>query len=180
MAFDRKLVPSDLIDAYKKKRAALLVGAGASVGAGLPTWRQLLLELIDTVEKNAPDSAANIGQYRKLAADPSKFLLLATELKETLGNSRFEDFIEQRFRDSKIKPTDLHKKLTQLKLAQFVVTTNYDTLIEQAFRFNRAGFPCEIRRRRHLYVRGCRCHPTLSFAAGILRSESAWRRSESR
>jgi hypothetical protein len=46
----------------------------------------------------------------------------------------FEEFVENTFLTPKPVPTDLHKALVALDNIQFVVTTNYDTLIERAYR----------------------------------------------
>ena len=38
MAFDLARIPEKLKHAYAAKRCSILVGAGASAGAGLPLW----------------------------------------------------------------------------------------------------------------------------------------------
>lgn len=38
-------LPSELIDAFRENRAAVFVGAGASVAAGLPNWDDLIVQL---------------------------------------------------------------------------------------------------------------------------------------
>ena len=40
MAFDPIRIPDNLVAAYREQRCALLVGAGASMGAGLPSWKR--------------------------------------------------------------------------------------------------------------------------------------------
>lgn len=59
--------------------------------------------------------------------------MVAGALKDDLG-SNFNDFIETVFIKSKPKPTDLHQSITSLDRLQFVVTTNYDTLLERSYR----------------------------------------------
>lgn len=77
-----------------------------------------------------PEKAA---EYNKLVADPSKFLLIAAGLKEDFS-AYFDEFIGNKFIKSKPKPTRLHQSLTEADRLQFVLTTNYDILIEQAYR----------------------------------------------
>jgi len=132
MAFDPKDIPDTLIEAYAKRRCGVYVGAGLSQGAGLPSWEGLLTELIDSVEKNVPALRDHVPEYRKLAGDTSKFLVLATELKEALL-SNFEDYIADRFNDQTIAPTKNHEILTKLTELRYIITTNYDALIEDAF-----------------------------------------------
>ena len=53
MAFDAKRIPHSLKEAYRDRRCAVLVGAGASKGAGLPLWGELLGQLVATAENDA-------------------------------------------------------------------------------------------------------------------------------
>lgn len=132
MAFDPKDIPGTLTEAYSKRRCGVYVGAGLSQGAGLPSWEGLLSELIDSVEKNVPALRDHVPDYRKLSGDTSKFLVLATELKEVLlGN--FQDYIADRFSDTRLRPTKNHEVLTLLEPIRYIITTNYDSLIEDAF-----------------------------------------------
>jgi hypothetical protein len=132
MAFDLARIPDSLKRAYLDKRCALLVGAGASHGAGLPLWGGLLEETIAAAEREAVIPATRAAEYRAVLRKPDKFLMVASALKEDMG-SYFDDLIERIFISSEPKPTDLHRAFTALDKLSFIVTTNYDTLIEQAF-----------------------------------------------
>ncbi len=132
MAFDPKNLPANLVEAYQNRRCSLYVGAGLSQGAGLPSWEGLLSELIDYVDRNVPIMRDRLPEYRSLVSDSSKFLLLATELKEVLLGG-FNDYIAERFADPKLVPTDNHRLLVELKGLKYILTTNYDSLIEDAF-----------------------------------------------
>ncbi|OPA57183.1 hypothetical protein BZY59_28705 [Pseudomonas aeruginosa] len=59
--------------------------------------------------------------------------MVASGLKDNL-RSHFDPFIEETFLAPKPKPTPLHQALVSLDKLQFVVTTNYDTLLERAYR----------------------------------------------
>lgn len=132
MAFDPARIPQKLKDAYKAKRCAVYVGAGASKAAGLPLWKGLLERMIAKAraEHTITDDTAN--QYTDLLQNSSKFLPVASGLKEDLG-AHFDEFIEETFIRPKPTPTDLHRALVGLNGLQFVVTTNYDVLIERAY-----------------------------------------------
>jgi len=133
LAFDETRIPAKLVEAYTNGHCGLLVGAGASAGAGLPLWTGLLEELIDQVDKNLPQYRNSLDEYRRLVSDTSKTLMLSTELKEALG-THFEDYVEERFFRSRPELTPLHTALTRLEKLKFIITINYDTLIERAYR----------------------------------------------
>ena len=133
MTFDASRIPDALKAAYRENRCAVLVGAGASAGAGLPLWGELLERLIATGEDHRVIEAAKAAEYRQLLRDPGKFLLIASGLKEDV-HLYFDDFIRDVFITPKPQPTELHRGLVRLDRLQFVLTTNYDTLIERAYR----------------------------------------------
>lgn len=132
MAIDPARIPQSLRDAYKNGRCAVYVGAGASKAAGLPLWSEMLQAMLDraVVERLVAPNA--IDEYKVLIGNPSKSLMVASALKEVLGRY-FEDFIRTTFVVPKPKPTQLHHELVRLKSLQFVITTNYDALIERAY-----------------------------------------------
>jgi hypothetical protein len=133
MPFDSARIPDKLKQAYKEKRCAVLVGAGASAGAGLPLWGQLLELMIAEAERHIVITPAKAKEYRSLISNPGKFLLVASGLKEDL-NVYFNEFVEDTFKAPKPAPTELHLALVALEAIQFIITTNYDTLIERAYR----------------------------------------------
>ncbi len=133
MAFDPNRIPDSLKAAYRDKRCAVFVGAGASVGAGLPTWDGLLSDMIDKALGHRVISDDKAAEYRNLVADPAKYLLIAAGLKEDLS-SHFDEVVVQTFLESKPQPTDLHRSIAEADQLQFVVTTNYDLIIEHAYR----------------------------------------------
>lgn len=132
MAFDPNELPPALVDEYLKNRCGLLVGAGASAGAKLPQWEELLREMIATAKANVPISDAKAADYEALI-NGGKYLMAASGLKADLG-SYFGDFIRRVFVESKPEPTELHEAFLKLGLLQFALTTNYDTLLERAWR----------------------------------------------
>jgi len=133
VAFDPARIPDKLKTAYKANRCAVIVGAGASAGAGLPLWGQLLEAMIVEGERHLVVPPAKAKEYRHLATNPGKFLMVASGLKEDLG-AYFDEFIETTFITPRPAPTDLHRALVALERLQFVLTTNYDTIIERAYR----------------------------------------------
>lgn len=126
-------IPDKLKQAYAANQCAVLVGAGASAGAGLPLWGALLENMITAGVAHQVISESKAAQYRQLAKKPDKYLMVASGLKDDFGNY-FDEFIEGTFISPRPTPTDLHQALVALDKLQFVLTTNYDTIIERAYR----------------------------------------------
>lgn len=133
MAIDPKAIPDQLLQAYKAGRCAILVGAGASASAGLPLWGGLLTQMVDAGVGHRVIEPAKEAEYRRMIAEPGHWLMVAGGLKDDL-RVYFNEVIETVFVRPKPQPTDLHRAITALKRLQFVVTTNYDTLIERSYR----------------------------------------------
>jgi len=72
-------------------------------------------------------------EYSTLVADPGKYLMAAAGLKEDMSGY-FDEFIEEVFVAPAPSPTELHRAITAADRLQFVLTTNYDMLLELAYR----------------------------------------------
>ena len=133
MAFDLARIPNRLKSAYRDNRCAILVGAGASAGAGLPSWGEFLGHMIDQALDHGVISDDKANEYRLLVADPGKYLMAAAGLKDDMS-AYFDEFIEEVFVAPAPKPSDLHRAITGSDRLQFVLTTNYDMLLELTYR----------------------------------------------
>jgi len=135
MPFDVNRIPEGLREAYRNNVCAVYVGAGASKGAGLPLWPELLESMIKKALAEHVIDRHKADQYRALLVNPAKYLMIASGLKDDLGR-HFDEFIESTFISVKPRPnpTALHEALVALDKLQFVITTNYDTLIERAYK----------------------------------------------
>ena len=132
MAFDLGKIPVDLVDSFKQGKGGLYIGAGLSQSAGLPSWEGLLNDLIALAEKvSYKPNKEFIDSCKELANQPSKFLILAQELKDFLQDS-FRKYIIEKYSDGCPPPTDNHIAIIKYPY-QFIITTNYDTLLENAF-----------------------------------------------
>ncbi len=183
MAFDPASIPEKLKQAYLNNKCAILVGAGASAGAGLPLWGKLLESMADAALAHKVITAEKADQYKQLAKRPEKYLTVASGLKEDL-RIYFDEFIESSFIAPKPTPTALHQAIVALDKLQFVLTTNYDTLIERAYRVNHPDVPVctfkdtgEIQRRlwkRDLFILKAHGDAT-KLANGIILTDADYR-----
>jgi hypothetical protein len=124
-------LPEDLIKAFKNGRGGIFVGAGLSVESGLPTWKGMLDEMIARARKLSYVDKAMLADCEKATETPAKYLMVASALRQMLGTD-FQKYVEERFGDKAIMPNDFHRALHDLPW-QFILTTNYDRLIERAY-----------------------------------------------
>src|SRR5438477_12260185 len=82
-------IPEELVQSLKSKRAAAFVGAGLSVGAGYPTWRDLLRRLIERAGVQGIIDATKKEEFEKVAENPAKWLMVAQELSDVFGRGPF-------------------------------------------------------------------------------------------
>lgn len=112
-------IPSELVEAIKRGNAVLFVGAGLSIGAGLPSWKALIEPLADSI---------------KLSDTQRSDLLQVTQYYEnTRGRQALLEYVCEKTDTTGTGPTDNHWRLAQLGI-QTWITTNYDNLLEQTLR----------------------------------------------
>jgi hypothetical protein len=124
-------IPPKLIESYKNKSFGIYIGAGMSRASGLPDWGTFLNNLIDYARANNSVTDAKRDELKALNKDSANYLLLAEELKDILA-SDLPKYIKQKFDDKSLKPSDTLCKIVKLNY-KFIITTNYDTLIEKAY-----------------------------------------------
>ena len=129
--FDIDNIPNNLIKAINKGNCGVFVGAGLSINAGFPSWKSLLSELIEKVRVETKTPPEKIDELISLINNPAKYLLVAEELRDLLP-TELHKYIKEKFDNKSIKPTTLHERLFSLT-NNFIVTTNYDTLLENAY-----------------------------------------------
>jgi hypothetical protein len=124
-------IPEDLLSSFKRGKGGVFVGAGVSISAGLPSWKNFLEKMIDFASEvaNLPESKKN--SMKGLLGNPEKFLMIAEELKEYLA-SDFNKFINLTFKDQAPGPSEIHKAIIEVP-SKFTITTNYDNLLERAY-----------------------------------------------
>lgn len=123
--------PKELIENFKNGRSIFFIGAGVSMEAGLPSWSQLIRDLIGLAKGEAWCTDDKVKQYEKLFEEGNNFLLLAEELKNELGD-QFYNYIEDVFGDPNKGSTPTMESILALD-PKMVITSNYDRIIECTF-----------------------------------------------
>jgi hypothetical protein len=107
----------------------LFCGSGVSASAGLPTWKQLLTDLVKQLAEEVPNDTSQ-AELRRLI-DGGKLLEVADYCKEALGQPYYNALSKRLSNPESVVP-ELHKIITQLPFSS-IVTTNYDKLLEWAY-----------------------------------------------
>ncbi|MDX1992638.1 MAG: SIR2 family protein [bacterium] len=115
-------------NALSDQRAALFIGAGMSVDAGLPTWPNLLRD-------TATELKLDVDRETDLVA-LAQFHLNVKKVRTRLNQLIVEEYGKD------VDITRNHRLLANLPI-ETIWTTNYDQLLEKAFR--EVGKRCDIR-----------------------------------
>lgn len=132
-------MPSDLTDSLEQGRVHLFVGSGASAAAKLAGWDELIQEMKEVIRKeNTKFSSADLDEFLKKA----DHLDVADVFRDTVKDHRYYSFLREHYRRPVIIST-LHRALAALPV-KTIFTTNYDKLLETAFRNGRGEDPAVI------------------------------------
>ncbi|MFK2890275.1 SIR2 family NAD-dependent protein deacylase [Dyella flagellata] len=140
--YQRQRVAANLSNSLKRILAQddtiIFVGSGISRWSGLPSWEGLVGELADYLDDNSIDSAlvrqeAEVGDL--LQAASYGFLKLTPP--------QVAAFMRSACRSGSAAPGEIHQAIMMLGPSCFI-TTNYDDLLEQAYRQHRPA-PSELR-----------------------------------
>lgn len=115
---NREQLMRDFSRAIANDEAALFIGAGMSVGAGFVDWRGLLREI-------ATDLNLDVDEEHDLIA------LAQYEYNRNQNRARLNRKIVEEFRE-RAALSESHRWIARLPI-DTVWTTNYDTLLEQAY-----------------------------------------------
>ena len=112
-------VPPALVQAIRAGECVLFIGSGLSTGAGLPSWNALIRRLAD--EMGVAAGAHETVDF---------FLDVAQVYRQRFGPERLSQAIAEHFGGAFGTPTLAHYLLMSLGV-HYVVTTNYDSLLER-------------------------------------------------
>jgi len=123
-------IPDELIASVARSDAVLFIGAGLSMGAGLPGWKELIAPLAD-----------RIGLPEHLRGD---LLKVAQHYEGQRGRHALISYIKEQTDTSGKPTTENYRRLLRLGIRTWV-TTNFDDLAEQALREARMRFKTVVR-----------------------------------
>ncbi len=119
-----------LVSYVRERRCVLFVGAGLSRPAGYPGWGDLMRHVVDGTHAQLGD-AARKDELELLLAQ-SKFAEVADQCRTLLGRTFFGRMMRDQLARRVAPPAATHKAIVETPYA-CIVTTNFDTLLEDAF-----------------------------------------------
>lgn len=127
-SFDRDRQFDALVAMMIRVKPLALVGAGASLGSGYPTWSQLLGQLQEELRGRSPRKVApKLASVVKHLEDPA---WQAEEYYNALGRPAFHAFLRKTFAPR--PAAEPHHLIARLGF-RHVLTTNFESCIEDAF-----------------------------------------------
>jgi SIR2-like protein len=133
MPFNPDLIPSRVIEAARQRRLIPLIGAGVSrqAGSDFPTWPTLLERFrLDALKNNYIDEQE--AEEMNSLLDRGQYLMVAEALRTSFPLDEYETILESIFDPTNVRPAEIHRMLFKLR-PPLIMTTNYDTLLEDAY-----------------------------------------------
>lgn len=104
-------------DAESRNKLVVFVGAGISIPAGLPSWAEAIEEI-----------QSKLGE----GFQESDFLKVPQYYYNEHGKNNYTALMRKVFKfGKKLYPRPIHRKILDFR-TQYIITTNYDTLLENA------------------------------------------------
>lgn len=134
-------LPKSLTTEIQLGNCVLFAGAGASVDAGLPTWNELLKNMIDELDNRIVLEESIKNELYALLVE-GRNLIVAEYCRGRLGEQLFGAFIHQSLK-TKNRRSVIHELLSEIPFSS-VLTTNYDSFLEKYRRDARVILPKEL------------------------------------
>src|SRR5215204_1023132 len=138
----KPIIPDDLLREVVRGNCVVFIGAGPSVGAGLPTWFQLIRQMAYWCNQRDVHLSNN-ADIEHLISVKKDLLAAADALQTEMGEDNYRQFMMEVFLRPELKPTEVHEIVAKIPFVG-AATTNYDALIETAFRQIRAQEPVRV------------------------------------
>lgn len=129
--------PESLIESIKSNECTLFIGSGISTWSGAQSWYKLLLSYSEFLEQKG---ICNDKEKEEIlnVINKGDLLIAASYCKSLSTDADFAEFIKEEFFDKNLKPHKIHELIISLGSDCFI-TTNYDSLIENAYQEFRNG-----------------------------------------
>ncbi len=124
--------PASLVQYLTEGRCVLFVGAGLSASAGLPGWGDLLKGMLEVIRGDDP-TRSDLDELQRLF-DLGRFLQVADYCKDRLGKTRYQEYLAERLQPTSTETPEAHQHISRLPF-RAIVTTNYDSLLEDSYFF---------------------------------------------
>lgn len=118
------MLHAELSESIQRGDAALCIGAGLSMGAGIPGWTALLRPLAKALGVRMPDDADLTGD---------RLIAIAQHYENQMGRNALISHLRKMVDITGVIPTSIHHLLA-FSPVRVMFTTNYDSLLEQALR----------------------------------------------
>jgi NAD-dependent SIR2 family protein deacetylase len=122
-----------------QSRLVFFVGAGASVAAGYPLWQTATEQALRQATDKGLEAIAT--EYAKKKLQQQKYYEVFDILREELPESTFYNIAESVFSGGR-EPSEIHRLLTRVQ-CRGIITTNFDTCLEQAAVLENRGLPLQ-------------------------------------
>ncbi len=147
---DLSAVQDRLFTSLERGQLLLLVGAGASRWAGLPSWRDavcaLARDLVPMLRARFPEARQRFEAPGPDERVPVEALLRIPEAHRRLcGEARLVERLSELFDTSGVDPGELPLQRALVRLSAYlpaIYTTNFDDLLERTFEW--AGKSCQV------------------------------------
>src|SRR5699024_11755201 len=106
-------------EANENNKLVAFVGAGVSANSGVPTWNELIKEM-----------AKDIGEF-DITRYPDLFMKIPQYYFNERGEKEYYEKLNEDFYNNKYKTNPIHHEIFKLNPTH-IITTNYDTLLEEA------------------------------------------------
>ena len=121
--------PLALVTAIQNGQCILFAGAGASIDAKLPSWLELLRDLVERVRGSGTVREAQLRELTGLL-QRGDYLVLSAFCRDQLGKFEFAQFLRERL--SVLNRTSrTHRILSNIPF-RAAVTTNFDSFLENS------------------------------------------------
>jgi hypothetical protein len=117
-----------LLSYVRQRKCALFVGAGLSRPAGYPGWGELMRLVVGETGRLARMSTTEL----EALLEAGKFADVADQCRELLGRTWFSKVLRRHLAQDRQPPEATHRAIVQTPYA-CIVTTNFDTLLEDAY-----------------------------------------------